>query len=540
MHKVKMKKNIKHLIYLFLLFVTGLLQAQNIPNVQIQADTTQIRIGEQIRLSVKTRTDTLSFVSFPELSSLGDLEVVRTTNIDTLQSKPVRELQKEYLITQWDSGNYVVPPMQIKINDSTFVTDSLKIKVLPVLIDTTKQGLYGYKEPVNIEGKPAHTTASSHSKWWWLLLLIPVLPAIYYFFRKRQQIIAGRKVLSPYEIAQNSLQKLSEEKLWLHQQIDEHYLQLTDTLKEYLENELHLSAKEKISSELLQELKKYRFENGSYFNYELLQRLEQTLKRADLAKFAKLNPNPVDIDLDFNVVKDIIDFTHQIVQSIADEKAAETARLEASKKRKKRIAVISVSVILLLVGLVIGSGYYYLNKMKLIDNLKENISSAEWVYSEYGSTPALGLTTPHILHNIDISSALDTLPKNMTQIFDEIAVYGDNNLVKKYLILAGSFDVKQQIPEQTDITKTSIVGILQQIKARELYLQEADIDEGKRYFGSFITDVPLEGNNLKVQFDSRFYQTETGEKFVVGMYLEGNKENATLIERVMQSAELVR
>ncbi len=540
MHKVKMKKNIKHLIYLFLLFVTGLLQAQNIPNVQIQADTTQIRIGEQIRLSVKTRTDTLSFVSFPELSSLGDLEVVRTTNIDTLQSKPVRDLQKDYLITQWDSGNYVVPPMQIKINDSTFVTDSLKIKVLPVLIDTTKQGLYGYKEPVNIEGKPAHTTASSHSKWWWLLLLIPVLPAIYYFFRKRQQIIAGRKVLSPYEIAQNSLQKLSEEKLWLHQQIDEHYLQLTDTLKEYLENELHLSAKEKISSELLQELKKYRFENGSYFNYELLQRLEQTLKRADLAKFAKLNPNPVDIDLDFNVVKDIIDFTHQIVQSIADEKAAETARLEASKKRKKRIAVISVSVILLLVGLVIGSGYYYLNKMKLIDNLKENISSAEWVYSEYGSTPALGLTTPHILHNIDISSALDTLPKNMTQIFDEIAVYGDNNLVKKYLILAGSFDVKQQIPEQTDITKTSIVGILQQIKAREVYLQEADIDEGKRYFGSFITDVPLEGNNLKVQFDSRFYQTETGEKFVVGMYLEGNKENATLIERVMQSAELVR
>ncbi len=540
MDKVKMKKNIKHLIYLFLLFVTGLLQAQNIPNVQIQADTTQIRIGEQIRLSVKTRTDTLSFVSFPELSSLGDLEVVRTTNIDTLQSKPVRELQKEYLITQWDSGNYVVPPMQIKINDSTFVTDSLKIKVLPVLIDTTKQGLYGYKEPVNIEGKPAHTTASSHSKWWWLLLLIPVLPAIYYFFRKRQQIIAGRKVLSPYEIAQNSLQKLSEEKLWLHQQIDEHYLQLTDTLKEYLENELDLSAKEKISSELLQELKKYRFENGSYFNYELLQRLEQTLKRADLAKFAKLNPNPVDIDLDINVVKDVIDFAHQIVQSIADEKAAETSRLEASKKRKKRIAVISVSVILLLVGLVIGSGYYYLNKMKLIDNLKENISSAEWVYSEYGSTPALGLTTPHILHNIDISSALDTLPKNMTQIFDEIAVYGDNNLVKKYVILAGSFDVKQQIPEQTDITKTSIVGILQQIKAREVYLQEADIDEGKRYFGSFITDVPLEGNNLKVQFDSRFYQTETGEKFVVGMYLEGNKENATLIERVMQSAELVR
>ena len=536
-----MKKRMKHILsYLLILLTTGLFQAQVIPNIQMIADTTQIRIGEQIRLSVKAQTDTLSFVDFPELSSMGDLEVVRSTPVDTLQVKPFRSLQKNYFITQWDSGHYIVPPLQIKINDSTLVTDSLKIKVLPVHIDTTKQGLYGFKDPVDIEGKPAKEITGSKSNWWWWLLLIPVLAAVYYFYRKRQQKIAARKILTPYQIAQKALQKLSQEKLWLQNQTDEHYLQLTDTLKNYLENELHLPAKEKISSELLQELKKFRFEDGSYFSVELLQRLEQTLKRADLAKFAKLTPAPPDIDLDFNVIKDVIDYAHQIVQKIADEKAAELARIEAAKKRKKRIAIVTASVIVSLIALIGGAGYYYLNKMKLVDNLKENISKPEWVYSEYGSTPALGLTTPHILHNVDMSAVLDTLPDKVTRLYDEIAVYSDQNLVKKYIIIAGSMDFKQQIPGKTDITKMSIMGILHRIGARNVNLQEADLDDAKRYFGDFVADVPVVGNNLKVQFDSRFFQTKTGEKFVLGMYLQGNKENEALIDKVMQSAELVR
>ncbi len=528
----------KYIIHIFLVFAAGLLHAQDLPGVQVQTDTTQIRIGEQIQLSVKAKADTLSFVDFPELSTLGDLEVVRSTPVDTLQAKPFRHLQKNYFITQWDSGKYVVPPIHIKINDSIFVTDSLNIKVLPVAIDTTKQGLYGFKEPVNIEGKPVNKNTNSHSKLWWLLL-IPVLAIAYYFYRRRRQKIVARKVLTPYEIAQKSLQQLSQEKLWLQNQTDEHYLRLTDILKDYLENELDLSAKEKISRELLQELKKYRFENGAYFNIELLQRLEETLRRADLAKFAKLAPNPADIDLDFNVIKDVIGFAHQIVQSIADEKAAEITKTEAAKKRKKRIAIVIAGVIVLLIMIIGGAGYYYLKKMKLVDTLKENMSKPEWVYSEYGSTPALGLTTPHILHDVDISAVLDTLPKNVTQLYDEIAIYSDQNLVKKYVILSGSMDFKQQIPEKTDITKVSVAGILQQLKAREVNLQEADIESGKRYFGSFVTDLPIIGNNLKVQFDSRFYQTDTGEKFVLGMYLQGNKDNEALIDRVMQSAELI-
>jgi len=529
----------KKYIYVILWLITWQLQAQDLPKISTAVDTTSIRPGEQIKLQVQAQTDTLSFVDFPELSQLGDAEVVRTSTVDTLKAKPYRHLQKSYFITAWDSGAYVLPPINIKINDSTFVTDSLKIQVKPVVVDTTKQALYDFKLPVNIEGKSVDELPSSSNYWWWLLPLILLAAAGYYWYRRRQKILAEKYLLTPYQIAKKQLEKLSQEKLWLQNRVDEHYLQLTDTLKDYLENELGLSAKEKISSELLQSLKKYRFENGQYFSAELLQRLEQTLKRADLAKFAKLSPNPADIDLDFNVIKDVIDYAHQIVQQIADEKAEELAQIEAAKKRKKRIAIITASAIIFAIGLIGGVSYYYLNKLKLVDNIKENIAAPEWVYNEYGSSPVLGLTTPHILHHVDISKKMDSLPAKAKQMIDEIAFYADQNLVKKYAILAGSIDFKKEMP-QDKLPALFLQGALQNIHAREVNVQQADIDGGKRYFGSFVIDVPVIGKNLKVEFDSHFYPYKTGMKMLMGMYLQGNKENKALIDRVLQSAELIK
>jgi hypothetical protein len=535
-----MTKMKQFITYIFILFFGLTAGAQDLPQVQMAADTTQIRIGEQIKLSVTAKADTLSFVDFPELSSLGDLEVVKSSQIDTLQAKPIRKLQKNYFITQWDSGAYKVPPIQIKVNDSILTTDSLQIKVLPMVVDTTKQGLYGFKAPVNIEGKSIDELPNSNNYWWWLIALLMLGGIAYYFYRQRQKALEAKHILTPYEIAIKQLEALSNDKLWLRNQVDLHYLKLTDTLKDYLERELGIPAKEQISSELLQSLKKYRFENGSYFTPELLERLEQTLKRADLAKFAKLAPNPADIDLDFNVVKDVINYAHQIVQSIADEKAAELAAIEAAKKRQKRRLAIALGSIALIISLIGGVGYYYLNKMKLTGQIKENMSASEWVYNEYGSEPSLGITTPHILHSVDISETLDSLPGQVKKMIDEVSVYADENLIKKYAIIAVSIDFKQKLPEKTDLSKLAITSVLQQIKARNVNLQSADIDGGKRYFGSFTIDVPVVGNNLKVMFDSRVYPTASGLKMLMGMYLEGNKDNEALIDRVMSSAELIK
>jgi len=511
-------------------------QAQDLPKVSVSTDTLQIRIGEQIKLRVQAETDTLSFTDFPEVSELGDMEVVGSSAVDTLQAKPYRKLLKEYYLTQWDSGDYVVAPLSVKVNDSLMPTDSLRIKVLPVAVDTTQQDLYDFKAPVNMAGEDVVKSSSGLSAWWWLLLL-PLAGLGYYLYRRRKAVIEARKkAITPYEKAVAELKKLWDDKGWLKDKVDQHYFRLTGLLKDYLESELHLSAKEKISSEILQDLQKYRFEDGRYFPAEMIERLKTTFQRADLAKFAKLVPNQADIDLDYHNIKDLIDYAHGIVQEIADVKAAKLAEIEAAKRRKKRIAWSITGAVVLALALLAGGVYYWLNKNDLTKNLSENISAPEWVYNEYGSNPALALTTPHILHPQDIKEALE---KN-AQLIDESSFYIDLNPLKKYAIMLAGFDLKTDIPEDKPILDTVLQGVLQQIKAREVNVQQADIDGGKRYFGDFVMDLPGIGHNVKIAFDSRFYQYKNGVKFVMGAYLKGDKENQQLIERVIESAELVK
>ncbi len=516
--------------------------SQDIPKVEILADTTAIRIGEQVKVSVKAQTDTLSFVDFPEISQWGELEIVGTGNVDTLQVKPYRELLKKYFITAWDSGDYVLPALSLKINDSIVKTDSLQIKVLPVAVDTTKQGLYDFKPPLDVSGKEADRTGEESSWIWWLIFPVLIGLAIWFYRRRKAVIEARKKALTPYEKANKALEKLEADKLWLKDKTDIHYLTLTDTLKSYLEDELHISAREKISNELLLELKKHRFEDGTYLSPELLERLQDMFKRADLAKFAKLTPETQYIQADFDLIKTTISNAHEIVQKIAEAKAKEEAEKLAEKRRKKQIVWSLVAALIIILAFAGGSAYYYLNKMQLTKNLKENLSNPEWVYSEYGSEPALGLTTPHILHYYDVSAVLDTLTGNeqMKKIIDEVVFYTDVNPVKKYIIFSGATDFKQDMPDGAKISEGIMAGILSQIKARDVNLQQADIENGKRFFGDFVIDLEMIGKNAKVEFDSRFFPYKNGVKYVIGFYLKGNKDNRELIERVLNSAELVK
>jgi len=536
-----MKRTIKHTLYIISFLLSSGLFAQNLPKISMTVDTTAMRIGEQIKLRLLTETDTLSFVDFPEPSNLGDFEVVETSKVDTLTAKPVRRLKKDYYITQWDSGKYVVPPINIKINDSIFKTDSLNIAVKSVAVDTTKQALYGFKEVIDIKGQDANHLKPNGFNWWWLIVLLLLVPLFLYLRKKRQEYIEKNKPLPPYEKAIQALSKLKKDDNLLQSNIDKYYLQLTDILKAYLEEELHFSAKEKISSQLLQDLKAYRFENGKYFDIDILQRLQQTFNRADLAKFAQMQPPVEDVQFDFTVIHDIITQAHTIIQAMADEKADELAKQLASKKRKKKMAyIISASIIALV--LIIGGGtYYYLKKSGYWDTVKENIAAPEWVYSEYGGNPAVGLTTPHILNSYDILDMIkDEKLKKQLAAFDEISFYADNNIVKGYAILELNLDFKQEVKEPAKIAPLMISGMLQQIKATDVKVEQEELENGIKYFGHFTAEFAPFHKKKVYEFESIIFPNKTSMRMVIGVHYQGNKDNKNLIERVISSIELVK
>ena len=151
-------------LLLLLLFSTSLFAQQK--KVETSIDTTKNKIGAEFKLTLKTSVDTLSKVVFPKLKNIGALEVIQSYPIDTVKKDDRYELIKQYGLTQFDSGKYTIPSIKILINDKAFLTDSIKVEVANVQVDTLRQKMYDIKEIVKAEDS---------SDWWKYLLGVLLL-----------------------------------------------------------------------------------------------------------------------------------------------------------------------------------------------------------------------------------------------------------------------------------------------------------------------------------------------------------------------------
>ena len=75
-------------------------------------------------------------VVFPEGQTFMPLEMVEAYQIDTtrLKDNQTWQLTREYALTQWDSGSYVIPKQKIIVNDQSLFTDSIKVEVATVVV----------------------------------------------------------------------------------------------------------------------------------------------------------------------------------------------------------------------------------------------------------------------------------------------------------------------------------------------------------------------------------------------------------------------
>ena len=105
-------------------------------------------VGEEIQFTIEVETDSTQTVIFPEKQSFLPLEVIESYKIDPSYQEAKYRLIKKYGLTQFDSGHYYIPPQRILINNKNYSTDSLKVEVNNVLVDTLKQKIV---EPINVK-----------------------------------------------------------------------------------------------------------------------------------------------------------------------------------------------------------------------------------------------------------------------------------------------------------------------------------------------------------------------------------------------------
>ena len=280
-----MKNNIIYIIF----FICGITFAQN--PVEVAIDTTNIRIGEQIQyqISVDNKSEN---VLFPKLvlDSLNRIEVVEELKVDTTKTKFV----KKYLLTSFDSGQYVIPGQQVLINSKKYLTDSLLINVATVKVDTLKQNLFPIK---SIKNQPVIFDDYKNYLWLGLALLALILGLVwYYFIRKKKEEKAIEDRVPPYELAMQRLGELDGKQLWQNDKVKLYYIELTDIIRTYIERELNIPALESTTDELMETIRDFNKIKTLDLPKETVQNLQKLLQEADLVKFAKHKPMSNEIE----------------------------------------------------------------------------------------------------------------------------------------------------------------------------------------------------------------------------------------------------
>lgn len=412
------------LYFILILFVFPTLHAQE---VKVATSTKNIKIGEQIEYKISVQAPADATVVFPEGQTFGALEMVKTNPTDTLKEAGKFRLEKAYYLTQFDEGKYTIPQQKIQISHKDFYTDSLLVEVHNVAVDTLKQPLYDAKPIADV------TSPSSSLLWLWIVLGIVALlltaAASYFFVFRKKKLSAKeeRKKLPPFERAIQDLKDLQNSKYLIESQHKAYYTRLTDIVKEYLEDEVHILAKESTTDELLAKINDLQQNGKLHLSAETISNLKRVLQNADLVKFAKSKPSDSNAEYDRETIENVVIKTKEAIPIVVaeGETPAQDAfvmsvlKIRERKKKRNRIALIaSLCFILSTPVLLIG---YNLLKNKYF-NTYANINRSEWVTSDYGY-PITELTTPEVLIRkqiVDITEYKSIIDKQYTFYYGSI------------------------------------------------------------------------------------------------------------------------
>lgn len=394
--------------------------------IESSIDSTSIKIGQQITYKIEVEVDTSSLVVFPEGQTFLPLEMIESYKVDATKFDDRFRLIKKYGLTQFDSGTYTIPRQKIVIGDYEFFTDSLKVEVRSIEVDTTKQPLYNIKPIIEVDKSP--------SKWWlYLLIIIAALALIafllYWFIWREKPLTEEEKValLPPYERAKLALLELDKSNYLENKEIKEYYSELTGIIRKYLDEKVYDHALESTTEELINRL--YLLTEGNQIDLgkEDIQNIDTILRRADLVKFAKSKPDVALAQMDRNTIDMEIDHVKESLPEPTEEELLADLQYqeEQEKKKKKRKVIITIAAsVLILIGTYIGFGLHYgfaYVKDSIFGNSSlELLKEKDWVTSEYGA-PGVIISTPKVLERKPIE-----LPENLKGQMD-VAAFGYGN-----------------------------------------------------------------------------------------------------------------
>lgn len=534
--------------YIFLFLLSSSIFAQQ-KQIETSIDTTKNKIGAEFKLTLKTVVSSKSKVVFPKLKNIGPLEVIQSYPIDTVKKNDTYELIKKYGLTQFDSGKYTIPGIKILIDKKPFSSDSIRVEVNNIKVDTLQQKMYDIKDITAVD--------NGIGDWWIYILLVLVIIGIgvfvYWFVKKRQQKKIEEEVYkTPIEKATSLLNNLEQKELVQKGEIKEYYSELTDIARNYIEEAIHIPAMESTTSELIQAIRLASTKKKMTLTPETVENLERVLRQADLVKFAKSKPLDFEITDDRNKIQKVIltldnAIPTEVPEEIEDQLLNEAQRqkqikLQLQKKRNKRIAIAVGTVVFLLAAtttfFIATKGFKYV-KDNVIGHKTKELLEGEWVKSEYGN-PGVLIETPKVLKRMDTQKAL---PKEAMALIKEMQLFAYGSMIDNFYITVSTSKFKT--PTDIDLAK-ALEGTLKIIEAQggqNIIVKQEDFQtnegvQGVKGYGTMTILNPVDKTSAKAYYEILLFKQDQGLQQIMILHEEGDTYANDITTRILNSVEL--
>lgn len=504
----------------FVFFLNQSIQSQKL-SATIESDS--ILIGNELLYKIDINLDEKQSIVFPDSTSFVPFELISETKVDTLENNEGFIFSKKYGITSFDEGEFIIPKIKVQIGDKFFSTDSKKIKVNMVEVDTTKQGLY--------EIKPSYGKFSSLELFklrlknnYQIILIAIFLILVIVYFRKQifnffNPLLNITPSLSPLELVSNRMNDLAKMKINSNHEIKFFYSQLTFSLRSFFEKEVYDRALESTTNELITGLNNLRELKQVSISKNSINRIKEIFNRADLVKFAKFLPEKHIIEKDLKVISEEINIFSRLIPEPSEEQKLKDLNYQkevVNRLRNKRLRIVSFSLTLLLFTIFVLSGFlngfqYTFDRITFNENAR--LLEKPWIKSEYGS-PGIFLQTPE---------ALTRQNENYKFLFDDFNLdsqfYFSNSDMSLELFVSNYSSKTKIDPENFQFVLESKLDDLEKKGLQNILLAFDEFETNNKAKGLIISgssDYRVSKNNfIPGKYSVIGFLTETGFKTIV-------------------------
>ncbi len=287
------------------------------PTIKTSVNRKDILIGQQIEYIVQVQMPDNAYRLnwFADPKDFGTFIIAGKAKIDSGYSNGILTFSQKLLITSFDSGRQVIPPLEFNFDelqqDSSFrmFTDSILINVSYSTADSVL--------PFH-DIKPIIPVKKESNKWLWPLLIailaVLIVLLILLLTKKKQlkPVAIFDNVLSPYDEAVKNFEALKSQQLPEKGRFNIYFASLSDIVKKYLSRKQNQNLMALTGTELIEVIR-------DMVPRETLSRIASGIRMGEAAKFAKFQPSEKDCTGSLEEMQQLVAAIHDSTKTAADD-----------------------------------------------------------------------------------------------------------------------------------------------------------------------------------------------------------------------------